>query len=284
MSNLYYEFLKSKVECAKDCEYLIKRKLYPDMEEDVEIEKRSGDKQDDYMSDISKGLYAFKENFFKFIGKNLFQNKIEDYKVEAIKYLESSFPFCFNIDIHNMEENKSLCGIDTLVFYAMTLGADSEKIKNVINMLTHEKLKRVNGEINRKDAEFTDTQMINIDNIEGSSIEGYTCNNMYEALCLLDDKNISRYIEYVAKSGALGGNNKVFTGIAIDQDIDGNLLVSEGNHRVFAYKLIKLIKEYVTNQKINGIQINPSICKLKYRAIIDDNEVVDKSNNGEIEF
>lgn len=283
MDSKYYDFLKRNVEFAKDCEYLIRRKLNPETEKDLEIEQRSGYKLDNYMSDISMSLYGFKENFFKSIGKNPFENNIEDYKEEALKYLEGSSPFCFNIDIHNMFGNEALRGLDTLIFYAMSLGADSEEIKNIISVLENQKLKRVNGNINRQGAEFINSKTVNIDDIEGSSVERYSCRNMYEAFCLLDDKNITRYIEYIAKSGALSGNNRVFDGIAIDQDVEGNLLVSEGNHRVFSYKLMQAVREYVTGEKMEGIQLDSSICKLKYKAVIDD-ENPKRVADSEIEF
>ena len=45
------------------------------------------------------------------------------------------------------------------------------------------------------------------------------------------------------------------------QDQDDDILVSEGNHRIFTYKALKLIKEFVTGKEITGLEIGISSVK-----------------------
>lgn len=88
--------------------------------------------------------------FFKSKGMLPFGSSISDYKEEAIKYLNDSFPFCFNIDILNdplwngyylpSEKENIENYILYLGYYAMCLGADEIKLRELPNVLKDRKM------------------------------------------------------------------------------------------------------------------------------------------------
>lgn len=274
--------LDRKVQFAKDCKYFIQRKLDETTPRDEVVEQRIA-KADGDFSKYDSALYWFAENFLKTIGKNHLNAEIEEHREDALKYLEGAFPFCFGINLRDQEvtcSNRSF-NLD-LAFYAMCLGATEEQVgslrsllksKKVSTKCRYNKLEMVsNGTIKSNNGkEFVIYTPIReeccIDDIQCSSDEGYQGENLYEVLKAVNDKGIGGYMEYIMKSGGLNNPGKVFEGVCLYQESEGNLFVSEGNHRVFAYQALKAVKEFITGQEQKGISFEATLYPVTIREM-----------------
>ena len=261
--------LRKKVQFARECKYLIKKQLDPNMQIDESMEKniqqRAEDESGNYALSTDGAVYFFKENFFRTINKNPFSSKLEDYKKEALAYLESSYPFCFNIELRDSFElmYDDSFGTD-MIFYAMCLEASNEKIRGLKDALESKKMKSLPKAEKIDFQEEPSKGRVNIEDIKGSSVPQYNANNLWELLLKIDDKNVRRYIEYIMKNGGLSVNQQqTFSGVALCQDEDDNLFVGEGNHRIITYMALKTIREFVTGKKTKDTTIEATIQKIR---------------------
>lgn len=263
-TNVIMGILKEKVQFAKDCRYMILRQLDSTIPEDIEIESRI---QQDKKSEFFINEYAFKENFYATQGTNPIGKTLSDDKDEVLRYLDNAFPFCFSIDLRTdpiMWGNNSL-GID-LAFYAMSLGASEEQLRGIKPMLSSQKLmsfKPLN--ITNYDGE-PEKRKVKLDDVRGSTVEAYQADNLFEALTSsMNDKNIAGFMAYIMKSGGIRNPGNVFKGVCFYQEEDGNIFVSEGNHRVLTYQMLKKIREFVTGETLDGIEVDGTVQKVKRR-------------------
>jgi len=263
--------LKEKLRYAKDCEYLVRKKLDSNTEFDKEIEERRKEEFAEEYSEINLKVYTFKQNFFRSIGKSSIGNSLEDYREQALAYLEGSFPFCFEIDLLNSEDlwMYNFWGID-IAFYAMCLGASEEQLGQLKDFLKNQKTIQFNNTGGIKYQSEPVKNNVSIDNIQGSALETYQADNLFDILVKINDKNIKRYIEHIMKNnGGLTYGNKIFDGVCVLQDEENNVFVEEGNHRVLTYKVLKAIKEYITGEKFNSININATLQRVSTKNIKD---------------
>lgn len=277
--------LKRKVEFAQDCQYLIQKKLGLTTEIDAEVKERIKEEKDENgeKSEYDRALLCFEKNFLKTIGKNPFDTNMEEHKEDALKYLEGAFPFCFGINLRDQKatgSNKSF-NLD-LAFYAMCLGATEEQVGSIRSLLKSKKVSTKcrdnklemlsNGTMQSNNGkEFaiytTLKKKCCIDDIQASSVEAYQGENLYEVLRAVNDKGIGGYMENIMKSGGLNNSGKVFEEVCLHQDSEGNLFVSMGNHRVFAYQALKAVKEFVTGQEEKGISFDATLYPVTIREM-----------------
>ena len=262
MNDLDIFILEQKKQFAEDCAYFIRRKLDPSTEIVEEIEERTKGAREYSYSPINLSLYAFRENFLKAKGKNMVSCSLEDFRQEALEYLENSFPFCFNIDLSDIHMMRKDSFRVALAFYAMCLGASEEQLKEMETILQSERTLEFGetGIINYQGDPFK--RKINIDKIKGSAVDNYQGSNLYDILLKINDKNASRYIEYIMRNGGLK-ESSVFNGICLYETEENDIFVSEGNHRILTYKVLKIIREYITGEKINGMTIEATIQRVK---------------------
>ena len=74
-------------------------------------------------------------------------------------------------------------------------------------------------------------------------------------------------MEYIMKSGGVNNPGKVYGGVCLYQDSEGNLFVAEGNHRVFAYQALKAVREFVTGQEQKGISFGATVYPVTIREM-----------------
>lgn len=106
----------------------------------------------------------------------------------------------------------------------------------------------------------------------GSIFEEYRGENLYDTMLKINDKRIERYIEYIMVNGGLENSSSIYDGICLDETPNGTRYVSEGNHRILTYKILKCIKDFITSQNTKTINISASI----NRVLIRDEEQVIK--------
>lgn len=270
------EILKEKIEFANDCEYFVRRMLDENEPVNQEIEDRRNDEMyGGSWSELQSSIYMFKENFFKFIEKSPFQHKITDYKDEAKRYLKTSFPFCFDI---NLRENPELWGDRffglELAFFAMSLGATDEQLKNIKQILQNKKMEGIDVEGQLMSASNPEKAKISVEDVAGSSVKAYQGNNLFETLLMMNDKNIGGFISYIMKSGYMLNTGKVFEGTSAYQDENGNIYVSEGNHRIITAKALNTIREHITGEKTEPTSFETTMMRIRKKGVheIDRND------------
>ena len=130
------------------------------------------------ISDFSLALYCFKENFFRYIGKNPIFERIEDYADLAYEYLKNTYPYCFfmngSVKAKDMDS--------ALLFYAKAQGASKSELDDIIPMLKNISLI---GHYDRTHDEVIDYQnsyLLFCDNVVGTTVLGYQANNLYDTL------------------------------------------------------------------------------------------------------
>ena len=253
MADLKRPVLTEALREAEDCKYFIRRCIDDSCLLDPEIEtRRKDDINGEEWTPLKSHLYSFKENFFRNIGKSPFENSLTDYKKEALEYLERSYPFCFGIDLRRNQELFYASGLDLeLDFYALALGATEEQVDEVKEVLKNTKLESINGKgkIRRLSGFSPKKDTISLDSINGSSIDTYSADNLYDALKSIDDKHVSGFIEYLLIKDYENNPNTLFNGTCVEIDDNGNTYVSEGNHRILTAKALQIIKQHITGKK-----------------------------------
>ena len=257
---------KKQVEIAR---YFILRQLdnsYP-IDEEFETHK---DEMKDYSSSLAQDMYFFKENFFKTINSNPLESKLEDHAQEAMQYLNASYPFCFNDALTPFLMGQDVVGTD-LMFYAMCIGATSEQLSGLKDMLKAHKLKTIDRPSSIQILSSGEKQLVDLTDVSGSTVSNYQCPDFLSAFLAMNDKKIDNYIKYLLKSGALLDPSKVFGGMSFMQDEEGNLFVSEGNHRLVAYRVLKATRDYITGQESPGLSVFSTVQQVRIPGINSDN-------------
>lgn len=269
------EVLRKSLREAEDCKYFISRCINDDCEINSEIEnRRKRDIDCDEWTSLKLHLYKFKENFFRNIGKSPLDNSLTDYKKDALNYLERSYPFCFGIDLREKEELFYISGIELeLEFYCRALGASTEQIQEIRTLLKQTKLDtpKCNKKVTRGLKQNPVREIVDFDNIGGSSKEPYMVDNLYGALTKIDDKHVENFIEYLLVKDYENNPEFVFKGTNIDKDDNGKLYVAKGIHRVITAKVLRLIKKYLQEeQAIDSIKFESTVSRIKLK---DETEV-----------
>lgn len=281
--NKYRELLRKKVQLANDCRYFIEKQINPNRELDEEIEERR--KRDDTLpiSNIDMALYRFKENFFNSIRKIPLGNKLQDYSSQVMEYLNNSFPFCFGINIRD-DLFELAPGIEDftfdLAYYAMAIGATDEQMATIKDVLKSQKIINV-PRMEREKTEFgaENYRRVSLDSVLGTTTRIYQADNLFDVLARINDKKVSSFIQYIMQNGGVENSQAIFHGMHFDEDQDKNLYVSEGNHRVFVYKLLKAVKEHITGRKIDSMEVDAGISRIR---ILPDSEQNEKDDELEL--
>ena len=258
--------LQEQKKKAEKYRYFLMRSLDETYPIDEEMEAKYGSEVTDYTSDTFGNLYAFKENFFKTIGEVPFGKSLKDYKAAAIDYLNASYPFCFNLSMEYEIDQVFPSQIKNrkyLLLYALSLGARSDQLDRVVDVLKSVSLNKGVPSTKVTRATGIEKQNVDLGSIVGSSVDKYRATNLLEAYEALNDKNMNGFIEYLLKSGVMQQKTSVMKGIALERDEQGNLFCAEGNHRVMAYMAIKAVKEAVTGKKCEPLMCDVSIKRIR---------------------
>ena len=259
--------LQEQKKKAEKYRYFLMRSLDETYPIDEEMEAKYGSEVEDYTSDTFGNLYAFKENFFKTFGEVPFGKSLKDYKAAAIDYLNASYPFCFNMSMEQYDIDRvfpsPIKNKKYLFLYALCLGARSDQLDRVVDVLKSVSLNKGVPSAKVTRAAGIEKQNVDLGSIVGSSVDKYRATNLLEAYEALNDKNMSGFVEYLLKSGVMQHNTDVMKGIALERDEQGNLFCAEGNHRVMAYMAIKAVKEAVTGKKCEPLMCDVSIKRIR---------------------
>ncbi len=262
-------FLREKLREAEDCKYFIRRCIDDSTKIDPEIESRRKDELDSSNWTALKGeLYTFKESFFRSKGLTALDKSLTDYKKEAMEYLERTYPFCFNISLRTFEQYfyENATELE-LLFYAMALGACDEQIAGLNDMLKNEKLESITNKGSLKiDRRYqTSKKQVSLNDIQGSSVDKYSADNLFDALLYTNDKKLSGFVSYLMMNDYEVNTDKIFDGVCAFQDESGTLFVSEGNHRIIVAKALQAIKRYIKgDEKVSPINLNSTITRIKF--------------------
>ena len=168
--NITSEVIEKIIESLKKatlCRYYYRKKFDESFQENEKLEevirKKYGTMAE--LSETELNIYYFKENFLKLKGKNPFNAKLEDYSnEEIIEYLDSTFPYCFNVKLEECLYNPNVA----ILFYAMSLGLKPEYYEKVIEHLKDKKYgieSKVNSDNIKRTAGSFEDDCISIDSI-----------------------------------------------------------------------------------------------------------------------
>lgn len=222
----------------------------------------SGNESEDELSfELNSLVYVFKENLLRQFGKNPFNGDIRNYKVAALNYLNSSYPYCFAFG-GCVKQFDTLD--DSLCFFARNCGANEEQVEQIIPMLQSINIKSL-GENYHMFLEGESKSVVNAKDVVGSTVKYYNGDNLYDLLVCIDDKRVENYINYLMRDNVFNRNdiNGVMNGVSGVIDEDGNLFVSEGNHRILTLKALIAIKEYITGEEVKVPGFNMTVFNLQ---------------------
>ncbi len=248
LSNML-DILKRKIMRAKECECAVMQYLDESFEIPKEILKtfEDIDLQDEFPT--SSRIYLWKENFFKLKGLTPFNAQIDDYDKEAVAYMRATSPYCFGIDTSDMMLQEPENMLAELVLYALSLGASDEQVRDLRVWLKNEKCIIPDENISdRYNVKSIEKGKLCSSKIVGTTIDYYQADNLLMTLMKLNDKGVARYIPYLIKNDAIRNPQKALDGISVDDD-GSNLFVSEGNHRLFTYKALNVIRDKILDEK-----------------------------------
>lgn len=205
---------------------------------------KTNDYSDDLPMDIGLQYYTFTKNFFNYIGVSEY-SELLDYAPEALDYIDKTFPYCFM-----RVDNKTVD--DAIKLYVISQGGTNEQVPTIIEHLKKTKMTHINQEEisskNELSEMYEDEQPLTIGDIAGTSVSSYQQDNLYDVLVAINDKNINSYINYLVVNNVFNDEQrfrKVFKGMFITIDKEGNKYINEGNHRTFTYLLLSKIRSYL---------------------------------------
>lgn len=210
---------------------------------DYIVNKVTNKTNDEISNDITLEYYNFVQNFTKYLGINPY-SELSDYTNQVLDYLDKTFPFSFmKVDNKNVEE--------AIKLYVLSLGGTLNHVPYIIELLKQTKMKHIDKKYIKELLDQDQIQIveddIELDHIIGSSVSKYQNNNLYEILENIHDKNINGYISYLINNNVFSNEQqfkKVFSGISITKDSNGNTYVNEGNHRIFTYIALLKIRDF----------------------------------------
>ena len=253
------DILKQKIMRAKECECAVMQYLDESFEIPEEVLKtfEGLDLQDDFPT--SSRIYLWKENFFKNKGLTPFNAQIDDYDKEAVEYMRATSPYCFGIDTSDMMLQEPENMFAEMALYALSLGASDEQVRNIMEWLKDERCIIPDESISdRYNVRSMEKGRVCVDDIAGTTIDYYQANNLLVTLEKLNDKGVARYIPYLMKNNVMSHPEEALDGVSVDDD-GNHLFVSEGNHRLFTYKALKVIRDKTIGKKANEPSFNATI-------------------------
>ena len=277
----YKELLAKKVQLAKDCRYFIEKQINPNCNIDDGAEQRRKNDVSLPISDIDMALYCFRENFFRTIGKAPIGNRLADHSEQVMEFLNNTFPFCFNInirdDLFELAPDIKDFSFD-LAFYAMSLGATDEQMATLKDALKKEHIVNVYRMEREKPLSVENNyRRVSLDDVQGTTTRIYQADNLFDVISKINDKNVSGFIQYIMQNGGIENSQVVFGGMHFNEDQNGKLYISEGNHRFFVYKLLKKVKEHITGKPIEGMKIDAGISRI--RILPEDEDVLKEAKD-----
>lgn len=153
---------------------------------------------------------------------------------------------------------------ESLIFFARNCGANEEQVEQIIPMLQSINIKSL-GENYHMFLEGESKSVVNAKDVVGSTVKYYNGDNLYDLLVCIDDKRVENYINYLMCDNVFNRDNinGVMNGVAGVVDEDGNLFVSEGNHRILTLKALIAIKEYITGEEVKVPGFNMTVFNLQ---------------------
>ena len=104
-----------------------------------------------------------------------------------------------------------------------------------------------------------------MDRINGSTIDSYEADNLYDALINISDKNIPGFIEYLMTRDYEQNPDKLFNGTCVAVDNEGNCFIEEGNHRVITAQALRAVKRFIGGEGITkNLSFQATVSKVRF--------------------